>query len=321
MNQRINQLDLFLTCMSGNMDILENNLCTLHLQLVDNSRYGFFVTGNRIRGENNRIVGSDGNLSVNARCHTAQRRHVLALASCCNNNGSVVRIILQAVNIHQRILRDVDAAKVHGCINDIYHAAAFNHNFPSIFMRSIDNLLYPVHIGCKGRNDQPGALMLMENRIKGMSYRPLRLCKAFPFRVGGITHQRQHAFFSKLREPLQIDCFTKYRSIVHLKVTGMDNRSRRRMDRQCSRVYDAMVRLDKFDPKLSQIYGLSEFDHLTLRVAQQIVLAQLVFDQSHRQSGRIDRNIQLPQHIRKCSDMILMTVRNHKALYPIRIFL
>ena len=43
----------------------------------------------------------------------------------------------------------------------------------------------------------------------------------------------------------------------------MDNRSRWRMDRQCSRVYDAMVRLDKFDPKLSQIYGLSEFDHLT----------------------------------------------------------
>ena len=93
------------------------------------------------------------------------------------------------------------------------------------------------------------------------------------------------------------------------------------MDRQCGRVYDAMVRLDKFDPKLSQIYGLSEFDHLTLRVTEQIVLAQLVFDQSHRQSGRIDRNIQLPQHIRKCSDMILMTVRNHKALYPIRIFL
>ena len=101
----------------------------------------------------------------------------------------------------------------------------------------------------------------------------------------------------------------------------MDNRSRWRMDRQCSRVYDAMVRLDKFDPKLSQIYGLSEFDHLTLRVTKQIVLAQLVFDQSHRQSGCIDRNIQLPQHIRKCSDMILMTVRNHKALYPIRIFL
>ena len=72
---------------------------------------------------------------------------------------------------------------------------------------------------------------------------------------------------------------------------------------------------------IERIDGLSEFDHLTLRVTEQIVLAQLVFNQSHRQSGRIDRNIQLPQHIRKCSDMILMTMRNHKALYPIRIFL
>ena len=50
MHQRINQLDLFLACMSGNMDILENNLCTLHRQLVDDSRYSFFIPGNRIRG-------------------------------------------------------------------------------------------------------------------------------------------------------------------------------------------------------------------------------------------------------------------------------
>ena len=153
----------------------------------------------------------------------------------------------------------------------------------------------------------------MENRIKGMSYRPLRLCKAFPFRVGGITHQRQHAFFAKLREPLQIDCFTKYRSIVHLKVTGMDNCSRRRMDRQCSRVYDAMVRLDKFDPKLSQIYGLSEFDHLTLRVTEQIVARAACFRSVPSSVWSHRSEYSLPQHIRKRSDMILMTVRNHKA--------
>ena len=34
--QRIDQLDFFLAGMSGNMDILENNLRTLHGKLIDN---------------------------------------------------------------------------------------------------------------------------------------------------------------------------------------------------------------------------------------------------------------------------------------------
>ena len=206
---------------------------------------------------------------MNARCHTAQRRHVFALASCCNNNGSARPDNSSGWSISTSVFSGMLMQPRFMAVSMIFtmlrpSTTTFRPYLCAVLIICCTRSTLDANVAMISRV----ALMLMENRIKGMSYRPLRLCKALPFRVGGITHQRQHAFFSKLREPLQIDRFTKYRSIVHLKVTGMDNCSRRRMDRQCSRVHDAMVRLDKFDPELSQIYGLSEFDHLTLRVTR-----------------------------------------------------
>ena len=163
--------------------------------------------------------------------------------------------------------------------------------------------------------------MLMEDRVKGASHRPLRLCKALALCVRRIAHQRQHALFAKLRKSLQIDRLSVYRRIIHLEVARMDHRSRRGMDRKRSRIHDTVVRLDKFDPELSQIDRLAELDHLALRVPEKVMLPQLILDQSHRQSRRIDRNIQLAQHIRQRADVILMSVRDHKALYPVHILL
>ena len=46
--QRIDQFDFFLAGMSGYVNILENNLCTLHGQLIDNLGNGFLISRNRI---------------------------------------------------------------------------------------------------------------------------------------------------------------------------------------------------------------------------------------------------------------------------------
>ena len=57
--QRIDQLDFFLAGMSRNMDILENNLRTLHGKLIDNLGYRFLISRNRIGTENNSIIRFD----------------------------------------------------------------------------------------------------------------------------------------------------------------------------------------------------------------------------------------------------------------------
>ncbi len=60
----VDQLNLLLAGMSGYMDILENNLCTLHGQFVDNLGNCLFISGNRIGAENDGIVRLDRDLLV-----------------------------------------------------------------------------------------------------------------------------------------------------------------------------------------------------------------------------------------------------------------
>ena len=76
-----------------------------------------------------------------------------------------------------------------------------------------------------------------------------------------------------------------------------------------------MVRLDEFNPEMSEIDRLSETDRLHLRTLKHVVLFKLVADQTDRELGRVNRNVNLTQHIRKCTDVILMTVGDHKPLH------
>ncbi len=59
--------------------------------------------------------------------------------------------------------------------------------------------------------------------------------------------------------------------------------------------------------------------HLALYLGEHIVLAQLVLDNPVCQFGGINRDIDLPEHIRDRSDMILVSVGDKKAFYFLNI--
>ena len=99
LHQGIDQLDLLLAGMSGNMDILEDYVGTLHRQLVDNARYSFFISRNRIGTKNDRIVRLDRHFLVHAACHAGQCCHRLALASRRDDDGLLIRVTLQLLNV------------------------------------------------------------------------------------------------------------------------------------------------------------------------------------------------------------------------------
>ena len=82
-----------------------------------------------------------------------------------------------------------------------------------------------------------------------------------------------------------------------------------------------MVGLDKFHSKISEIDHLSVFYFFQFRRTHKIVLFQFVADQSQCQLCSIDWNIDLFQYIRKGSDMILVSVGDHKSLNLGNIFL
>ena len=161
----------------------------------------------------------------------------------------------------------------------------------------------------------------MENRVEGPAQRPLGGRKARPLRVRGFAQESEHALPSDLRKALQVDGIAEHRRVVHLEIARMNDSACRRIDRQRGRVHDAVIGFDKFDPKLPEIDGLSEFDHLALRAFQKVMLLQLVFNDPHGQPGGVDRDVHLLQDIGKRADMVLMPVRDHKALHLLNMIL
>jgi len=82
-----------------------------------------------------------------------------------------------------------------------------------------------------------------------------------------------------------------------------------------------VVGLNKFHSKISKINHLSVLYFFQLGGTHKIVFFQFVADQSQRQLGSIDWNIDLLQYIRQSSNMVLMSVSNHKALHFGNVFL
>ena len=95
----------------------------------------------------------------------------------------------------------------------------------------------------------------------------------------------------------------------------MDNNAGRRIDCQSRSIHDTVVGLNKLNPEGDQIDGLSMLNNLPLGMINQIVLPELILNQSDGQLSGIHRNIYLFQNIRQRSNVILMPMGNHKSLY------
>ncbi len=204
---------------------------------------------------------------------------------------------------------------------DVHHAPALHDYFSAELIRGINDLLHTVHIGCKGRNDDSRILVLRKETVEGPPHCLFGRGKSQPFRIGRITHEREHALPADLCKTLQINGITENRRIIHFKIAGVYHNARRRIDRQCSGIHNAVIRFNKFNSELSQIDGLPELHYLAFRPGRQIMLRQFVLNNAHRQPRCIDRNIQFLQYIRQRTDMIFVSMGDNKSFYFIRMFL
>ena len=101
----------------------------------------------------------------------------------------------------------------------------------------------------------------------------------------------------------------------------MHDNAGRRKDCQRRRIRDTVIGLDKLNPKASQVDGLTVLYHLSLGILKQVMLLQLIFDQSYGQLCSIHRRIDLLQYIGQGPDMILMAMSNDKSLYLVDVLL
>ena len=203
--------------------------------------------------------------------HTGKSRHRLALASCSNKNHFVIWIILNLIDLHQGLVRDLKIPQFCGGADHIYHAPSLYRYFSAIFIGRINDLLHSVYIRGKGCDNDPGVPMLGKNIIKCSAHSTFGHGKALSFRIGTVAHQRQNTLLSDLCESLQVNGIPEYRSIIHLKISCMDHCACRRIDGQGRSILDAVVCLDKFDPEAAQINRLSMFYHFSFSAPQQVM--------------------------------------------------
>ena len=229
---------------------------------------------------------------MNICCHTGQSCHRFSLASGCDQNGLLRRIILKLVDLDQCLIRNIEISQFLCNLDDIHHASSLYDHLTVIFTCRIDDLLHTVYIWRKCCNDNSGIFMLCKNMIKCDTYRTLWLCKSWSLGIGTVWHQCQYAFLTDLCKSLQIDRITIYRCIIYFKVSCMHNNTGRWIDCQCCRILNTVVCLNKFNTKLSQIDRLSVSDNFSSCTAEQIVFRQLFLNDSHRKLCRIDRKIQ-----------------------------
>ena len=94
----------------------------------------------------------------------------------------------------------------------------------------------------------------------------------------------------------------------------MDHDSGRRVDRERSRVDNAVVGLDELDPEAPERYGRAKGDDLAEGRLHHAPLLKLILDNAHGQPCGEYRDVDLLKHIGQRADMVLVPVRDDKAL-------
>ena len=321
LDQVIDQLDVLLTGVSGCVHILADNISTLQQEFIDHGGDCLLVARDGAGGKDNRIVGADGHFAVHAVRHAAEGCHALALAAGGDDHGLLSRIIPELINVDQGIVRHVQNVEIGRGLDDIDHAAAFDDDLSAVFIGVIDDLLHAVHVGGKGCDDNACVCVIAENLIDVPADGLLGRSVAGVLRIGGVAHKGKYAFIAQLSKTLQVDRIAIDRCEIDLEITGVYNGACRRFDGQRSSIYDAVIGLDKFNVKLSQLDNIPERNDMALRNLEKIMLAQLVFDDAHCQPCSVNGNIDLFQNIGQGADVVFVTVGNNKALYLVNILL
>ena len=302
------------------MYVLEDDVRPFEDQLIDDVGDSFFIARDGAGGEDDCVSLSDGDLAVDTLCHTAERRHTLSLAARRDDDCLFAGIILELVHADQRVLRNIETAQFRGRRNDIDHTAAFHHNFASVLVSGVDDLLHAVHVGSKSRDDDPRVPVILEELIDRPADRSLRRSKAGSLRICGVAQKGKNSLSSQFRKSLQIDRVAVYRRVVDFEVACVDHDAGRCIERKGCRIHDAVIGLDKLDAETSKVHGRAEAHDLSLGRLQHSPLSELVLNDAHSQPGGKNGHIDLLQHIGQRADMVLVTVRDHKSLDLIDIF-
>jgi len=253
------------------------------------------------------IPGEDIHLPVGGEGHAGQGGHGLPLTAGGDDAHPVLGQGLNLVQVHQHSIWDVHIAQLGGHLHGVLHAAASDRYPAAIAGGHIDDLLEPVHIACKGSDDD-AFLTALEKCVKGIAHAALTAGIAGTLHVGGVGQQGQHPLVAQLAQPGQVDHAALDGGGVNLEVTGVDAGSHRALDGKGHRVGNGVVHMDEFHGEFAGLDHVARLAGDDLGLVQQPVLLQLQADQAGAHPGGIDGGVQGAEDIGQRADMVLVSV-------------
>ena len=168
-----------------------------------------------------------------------------------------------------------------------------------------------VDVGGEHGHDHP-AFGLLEHVDKGLADLGLAHGVAFAGDVGGFAQEAHHAVVAQHGKTGQVGDFAVDGGKVHLEVAAEDDGACRAGDGDGHGPRDGMVHMNKFDMEASQIQFVPGLDHVE-RNSGDAVLLELEIHQRQRQLGAVQGHGHLAEHIGRCADVVLVTVRQKHA--------
>ena len=249
---------------------------------------------------------------MNGCCHTRQCCHRLALAAGRDDDLLLRRETLDAVDVHDRPLRELHIAELRGDLHDVLHRAARHGDLASAGGGRVDDLLDAVDVRGERRDDDaliaPGELP-RERLADGLLAHGI----AGALHVRRIGQQRQHALLAQLAEAGEVDDLPVDGSGVDLEVAGVDNGAHPRVDGEGHGVGDGVVDVDELHLELARLHGLAGLDGHKLRRVEQVVLLQLEPDEPRREAGAVDGHVHLLEDVGDGPDVVLVAVGDEQT--------
>ena len=102
---------------------------------------------------------------------------------------------------------------------------------------------------------------------------------------------------------------------VDLEISGVDDQSRGRSNRQREGIHDRMRYRNELHSKGTQLDRVTRVDLVQYGVSEQPVVVQFPFDQFEGERAAVDGDVQVRQYKRQCSDVIFVPVREHDRFH------
>ncbi len=113
---------------------------------------------------------------------------------------------------------------------------------------------------------------------------------------------------------------TVHRSQVELEVPCVHYQAFRGFETNPHGIRNTVIGFEKRGLDRTESHFRTAVNQNPLRLVQQVRFPQLVFDKAQSQLGSVNRHVQMAQDIRKCPDVILMSVRQKDPAYFLAVF-